>query len=617
MPPNRSSRATRVRPLRLAGTALAIALAACAGGPAPAPLAGGAPPAGGGVARPPVTPLLLLPAGAIVALERCTVVVPADGRDVDTLVVDGLLREALRQSPFFDVAAGAERAPAPAVRVVPQVDAAARSLTLTAATEASAPLPLCAVGFADRPLAAAIDDAALLARERLGERPAEPPAPVAQIYSASEPCVRALEEAQRDESRGLPDAGRERIDRALRSDPGCALALLARGHAQLDAQDLAGAERTATQTLALLDGRLSPTTRHRLARLLLLARAGGQAARAERDRAARTDEQLLALGDVARRERPFDPHAELTRGLALTYLGRFADAADTLRALRARWPDVPQIGYHLCFAELGVGDARAALDAIEREQRRLPSSRTLLPHALALYHAGLHDDLAELLERTEARTPSDSPLRHEALRMRAAHAILAGDADAAATRLLEDLEWLRARPSQLGLRADELVEAGESLCELGFTEALARRLPAFAELPELAATARLALTYLQGLCDVERGGDVLAVAVATLEQADATARAARLRGVAAQRHGDIAVAARELATALRLSDEPITRARFAQLLRQLGRTDEARALLAETRERLLALDLRRPLRHPLLAPGRALAWLAATAARDP
>jgi hypothetical protein len=71
--------------------------------------------------------------------------------------------------------------------------------------------------------------------------------------------------------------------------------------------------------------RLLPTTRHRLARTLLLTRASRQP-----DAAADFDRELLRLGETGQRERPHDPQpqprAEIPSGFGGTLVFNPADA---------------------------------------------------------------------------------------------------------------------------------------------------------------------------------------------------------------------------------------------------------------------------------------------------
>ncbi len=553
---------------------------------------------------PAVAVVRALPAGEVLDLRPTERV---GGSGIDPAVVDGLLHAALRQSPHLDFAGGVERCPSAAHSLAPVFDPETRRITVALWAVNDAPTPLAAVGFADRDLPSAIDELARSIRLALGERLTLRPLSVSRAYSADLDAVRFTEQAHADERRGLQGSALDRAVRALREDPGCPPAILVRTSLTLAGGDLPEAERMANQALVLLGERLTPSIRHRLARLLLLARAeraGPAGARA-------FDDKLRELGVVSLRERPFDPHARFSRALGNAYLSRFDAALPDFRNLRARWPDVPWIGYHLCFAELAAGTPQAALDAIEGVDRQLPEARTLLPRALALYHAGHHVELSDMLQRAGRRAASDQLLAHEILRMQAAHAILLGDADAAARHVLEDLEWLRARPEQLEAALIDVVDGGEVLVELGFGAALMIRLEALRAVQTNAEGVGHALAYLAALATADNTADPTArMADSNLVKSGRTAWAARLRGFLAWRSGDLGAAANEFATALRLADEPLSRARFAQVLLSLGREEQADQVLAELRDDLLRIDLRRPLQHPLSGPGRALAFLA-------
>src|SRR5690606_20099387 len=132
-----------------------------------------------------------------------------------------------------------------------------------------------------------------------------------------------------DDARALAhDGGFRAAERALRDarardgaspfvlDGLAALALL-RGEVAL-------AERTALEALGY-ESRLLPSTRHRLARTMLLARAS-----AAPDAAAARDRELLELGAAGQRERPHDPEPLLSLALALDFLGEFARARPLL-----------------------------------------------------------------------------------------------------------------------------------------------------------------------------------------------------------------------------------------------------------------------------------------------
>jgi len=543
--------------------------------------------------------------GTRVRLRPIQVTVTSPGTTVDTVLLGAGLREALRLSPFLDVAAGLEDAPADHA-IVPTLDLAARRLALTLERSGAPALPLCAAACDPDDPTTAADELAARARIALGEDLRFTPPPIADIYTVSPDCVRLTERALELEPGGadLKDI----LERARRADPGCALTWNVLASWQLARGEPAQAISTARSALGALGRRLSPTTAHRLARVLLLAEArvrGPVNARA-------ADEQLLALGEAFLLDRPHDPHGHYTQALAQSFLGQFGSSEPTFDSLRARWPSIPWPVYHLVFARLGLGDGPGALEAADQIARNLPFETTFLPRALALFAAGEVDELGDLLTEARDRTPEDSPFGLDVLRMQASLAVLRDRRDDALTALVESMEWLRQRPSLLPRRAVELADAGEVLVLLGAPPDLSLRLESIRNVAWNNEAAIVhALTYVEGLAAAARGdAEVARIAAGTLEQADRDGDAARVRAAIARASGSAADEARELATALRLRDAPLTRAAFARVLRELGRREEADDVLRETRADLLRLDLRAPLQHPLLAPGQALAFLA-------
>jgi hypothetical protein len=136
-----------------------------------------------------------------------------------------------------------------------------------------------------------------------------------------------------------------------------------------------------------------------------------------------------------------------------------------------------------------------------------------------------------------------------------------------AVRLLgESLAWIRQRGSLLAQMAPIIAEDGAVLAHLGEHRTLAQIVDGFEQLGELPPTVTDALTYLRstGL----RAADAVA-------PRDATAADSWV-----------------LATLHALTDA--------------GGTDPA--IADQVRERLMAFDQRRPQEHPLMTPGRALAW---------
>lgn len=576
-------------------------LAACAGPeaePAPRPSA---------VAHPTVTVARRLPAGTIVALDRCRVVA---GSSESATVADGLLREALRLGTHLDIACGIEST-GTRWTLVPALDADAGrlSIALVDGTENRPPVTIAGATTGARPLSDVVDEVAWATRLSLGDPVGGPPPAVAAVYSTSHECVVATERALDDVARGVRGGVAGLVERARRADAGCPITWLAHVTAEFDAGDATGAARRAEQALTILRNRLAPHTRDRLARIMLLARA--QSGNAEQAQAA--DTQLLALGNAVLAERPHDPHGRYSKALALNYLGRFAEAREHLAILRTRWPRVPWVAYHHAFALLATGDPAGALEAIESVQRSLPRQVAVLPTCLAMYHAGQHDELDGYLTRLQQRADDEpaTPTAHELRRIRAAHAILRGDRATAARLLLDDIDWLGQRPSLLANRAGDLADAGEVLIELGYTDPLAERLPAIQAVPDMSPSVGHALVYLGGLVFAKRGDERAEIAVRSLESQRQTAWSTVLKAAVHNRRGELLDESRELATAVRITDSALVRASFARALDTLGKHDDARRLLGALDEQLATLRLRGPLLHPLLSPGRALAWLSA------
>jgi tetratricopeptide (TPR) repeat protein len=543
--------------------------------------------------------------GTRVRLRPVQVTVPAPGTSIDTVLLGAGLRESLRLSSLLDVAAGIEDAPSP-LALVPTVDLVAGRLVLTLEWDGSASTPLCSVACdPERPTVAA-DELAARARIALGEDLRETPPPIADIYSASAECVRLTERSLELEPGGADL--KEILERARRADPGCALTWNVLASSQLARGEPQAAISTARSALSAFGRRLSPTTAHRLARVLLLAEARVRGTPGTRA----VDEQLLALGTAFVEDRPHDPHGLYTTALAHSFLGRFDLSEPAFEELRARWPAIPWPEYHLVFARLGLGDGPGALEAADQIARDLPFETTFLPRALALFTSGELGELADLLQEARDRTPANSPFGLDVLRMQAALAVLRDRRDEATSALADSLEWLRQRPSLLPQRAVELAEAGEALVLLGAPPDLSLRLDAIRSVVWNGEAAVVhALAYVEGIAAAARGdAEVAAIAAGTLEQANRDGDAARVRAAIARAAGSAADEARELATVLRLNDTPLARASFARVLRELGRREEAEGVLRETREDLLRIDLRIPLQHPLLSPGQALAFLA-------
>lgn len=507
-------------------------------------------------------------------------------------------REALRQSPAFALDERTERADPNVPELELDLDPAGGTLvaTLRAGGEAKV---LAGGRFQVEQLPAAIDRLAWAARLALGEA-AAPPTPVAAGTSPQPVVVSAVDDAQQL----LRDGGLQPAWRALRDarvrDGGAPFVLDGVAALQMVRGELAAAERTAREALGY-EERLLPTTRLRLARTLLLARASLQPATAEE-----RDRDLLQLGLTAQRERPHDPEATLCVGVARNFLGEFAAARKELEPLGARLTTQPIVAYHLGWALLATGDAAAAAEQFERAAVRLPVGWVLLPRAIALHEAGRGAELRTML--AALRDDQDSgDLAHQALAMLAAEALLRGDVAAARQHLAAELGWLLHHPLVLQQSSGEFAERGAVLVRLGGGDALPSILAA-AQTQHPGTAIADACAFLAGMLEVVRTGEVPSAATAALAHGGDNAFAALLVAFAHERRGEIADMQTSLAVAARLSSSPLTKALLAHGLRAGGRTDEADTLTATLRREMTTVHLRRRAQHPLLAPELAYAF---------
>lgn len=504
-------------------------------------------------------------------------------------------REALRQTVKFELADAPERG-LPVLELTIDPDGKALAACLCADGRERA---LAGASFAAVDLAAAIDRLAWSCRLALGEAAAAP-LPIAAGTSADPAVVLAIEDAQAL----LRDGGIEPAARILRDarrrDGGSTVVLDGLATLALLQGDAATTERIAREALGY-ETRLLPTTQHRLARTLLLARAARPGAAA-----ADVDRELLRLGEVARRERPHDPQPEFTCALALNFLGEFAAARARLEPLQPRLRDHAIVDYHLGWACLGGGDAAGAVPWFERAAARLPVAWLLLPRAIALHDAGRHEQLRELLAALCADDGA-AGLRYDVLRLQAAHALLGGDDDGARALLVDLLRWLLQHPLLLQQRAGEFAETAAVLVRLGGHEELPSLIAAIHQ-QHPGTTVADACTYAGGLVEVAARGDRLAAVEATLARSGDSPWAALLAAFAHERRGEIADLQQELGRAARLAGTPLTKALLAKSLAAAGRADDAARLRAALRAEMRTLHLRRPCRHPLLGPELAYAW---------
>lgn len=507
-------------------------------------------------------------------------------------------REALHQTVAFALAEHDDRATAV---LELSVDPAARGLAALLRTT-DGERALAGESFADGELLAAIDRLAWATRLALGED-AEAPLPVAAITSADPAVALAVDDAQHLLATGAFASA----DRALRTarprDGGAPFLLEGIAAIELLRNDPRAAERLCREALGY-EARLSPTTRHRLARTLLLARAsqdpGG---------AAVYDKELLQLALVTLRERPHDDEPALSEAIAHNFLGEFAVARGQLTALRTRLPERAVVAYHLGWACLADGAPREAAAQLADAALRLPGPWLLLPRAIALYEAGEHDELELVLAATldEFARSDDDLLVHQVQRMQAAHALLRGKPDAARELLLADLRWLLRHPIALESRPGELAEAGAVLVRLGGAAELPSLLTAVQRQHGATAIAD-ACAFVAGLQQIAARRERLPALETELSRGGESAWSARLKAFAHELRGEVGDMQVELAHAAQLSSSPMTKALLAKSLRAVGRSADADELQAALRRELTTLHLRQPCQHPLFGPELAFAF---------
>ncbi|HEX5052776.1 MAG TPA: hypothetical protein VFZ65_13450, partial [Planctomycetota bacterium] len=366
-------------------------------------------------------------------------------------------REALRQTVAFELAeAGGAGDPI----VVLSIDPAAHALAAHLRAEGRE-LALAGESYADGDLAAAIDRLAWAARLALGER-AETPVPVAACTSAKIEAVLAVEDATALMRDGALNGARRAFVDARRIDGAAPFVLDGLAAVELLRGDAEGAVRICREALTY-EARLAPTTQHRLARTMLLARAS-----LTPNEAAARDRELLTLARVGLRERPYDPEMALSEAIAHDFLGEFVVARPLLVALHRRLPEHGIVDYHLGWACLATGDAASAVTHFERAALRLPAAWLILPRAISLYEAGKHDELDKMLDQVlDELPPGDGMASHQVRRMQAAHALLRSDMHGAVDRMVEDFTELLKNPLVLEQRSGEFAEQGAVLVRLG------------------------------------------------------------------------------------------------------------------------------------------------------
>lgn len=515
-------------------------------------------------------------------------------------------REALAQTVRFSMAP-IQSDGLPELRLTVAADARALTATMR---DGDGPEHVVAVGSyapdsATPSLPAAIDRLAWATRLALGES-VEPPLPVAAATSADPRVVDGVADADLLLRSGSFPGALSALRTARRRDGGapyvlaplCALELLA-------GSDPTAIERTCREALNYTP-RLSPTTQHVLLRTLLLADAAREPAEA-----ATYDQRLATLAAVARRERPHDDEPRWTEALAHNFRAEFDRARPVLEELLQRLPEQPFVPYHLGWACLGTGDAAAAATHLERAALRLPESWVLLPRAIALFEAERHDELDRLLDRALAEASADrgehALLRHQLLRMRAAHALLREQPERARRLIVDDLTLLLKHPLMLEGRAAELAESGAVLVRLGSSP----QLPAI-----LAAVQRQrpggvladAVAFVGGLHAVVATGASTERTESMLARDGDSPWASLLSAFAHERRGEVGDMQNDLARAAGLASSPMTTALLTLSLRAVGKDREAERLHRTLQRELLEVHLRRPCRHPLFGPELAFAF---------
>lgn len=559
----------------------------------------GAPATVGGTTAPrDVATVLRQPRGAVVRL------LPSEGAPsvgATGEVADGLLREAMRQSWWLDVAAGPVAAPpGTGITLSTRFDGATKSAEIR---DADGTL-LATSRTEGRPLCEAIDELAARARLALGDPVSEPPVPLWRSYSADQGVVAACELALAELHEGRFAQASDRLARARRGDGASAFLLDCAASAAAMQGNASEARRLAQEALSLSQ-RLSPTTTHRLMRTLLLARAA-----TEPQLATRYDEELSTLAQVGGRERPFDPEPKLTAAIANNFLAKFEQARTELESLVARMPSHPAAHYHLGWAALGSGQAKVGAEAFAAASRAMPASSTVVPRAIALYEAGLHEQLAAFLGEVAADPAiRDGTALHEILRMQTAHALLRGDRDAAVKHAFEDLDWLARRPGTQEQRAGEFAEFAETLVRIGEGSRLRPYVTAILDRETNSALADAA-TFALAMADCAAQRTRATAAEDGLRRKSRGFWADTLAAFGCMQQGQLAAENQALGAAAAQSSSPLLTAALAHNLRAQGRDEEAARLLAALRRELTRIHLRRKLQHPLLGPELAYAWLA-------
>jgi hypothetical protein len=193
--------------------------------------------------------------------------------------------------------------------------------------------------------------------------------------------------------------------------------------------------------------------------------------------------------------------------------------------------------------------------------------------------------------------------------MQASHALLIGDRKLAIQKLAESLAWVRGRSSTLQRHALDVAEDGEVLARLGATEVLIQAIGGFQQLGQLPPAFANVLTYLGGLLSIA-ANETPTRALATLEKSHDTVWHNQLQAALHHHRGELDAETKALERAVDSSRSSLLQASVARALDTAGKKSDAHKVSAHIRKTLLSFDQRQLYQHPLMTPGRAMAFLA-------
>ena len=560
-----------------------------------------------------VTVIRDLPAGSIVRLLPVRLVNASLDEELAVASLEaeraiaGLWRVALNQSNHLDIAGSGKAAPAGAgFDLQLTIDGQASVATATL-HDGNQPLHLGSTPLVANALLTALDELALRTRLALGDPALATTLPLASAYSHDLRLVAVAEAAFESAREGEFRRAQQLLLKLRRRDGACVMLLDGLASSHLVLGNAAEAERIATEALQF-QKRLTLASTHRLLRTMLLARSTLQPRQSQE-----IDKQLLNVAQVAQRERPHDPSPLLTAGIAWNFLGDHESAQRVLQLVVRRMPDNANGHYHLGWAELLLGNSQDALHQFNEAAARLPVGTTVVPRALAMFSARQHDEL-ELLLATSAQhsTIRNGPALHQLRRMQAAHALLRGEQKLAGDIMLADLAWLLERPHMLRKLSGELADTGEVLVRLGRGPDLIPMLGSMQRIDSgLALDQALAdtTTYLIGLTEISMEGQRLPALEEALNRRGATVWANALAAYGHQQRGELSEERRSLSLVVQQSSSPLAKAALVRNLQAAGQATEAVMLRDALRRELEKIELRQRIRHPLLSPEYAMAWL--------